>query len=79
MPRSTTFFLFGTIFAGNARHTTEQIKCELVKYHVSDARHDPLVGLVQVVQAHFSSAITSEAGREVVYTGSSHLIEAQLE
>lgn len=59
---------------GKARPKHERIVCELVKYQVSDARHYPLVGPAQLVQAHFESTVTSEAGREVVYSDSSHLI-----
>lgn len=65
--------------AGKARGTTKQIKCELVKYQVSDARYFPLVGPAQLVQIRFKSIINSDVGREVVYTSNSHLIETQLE
>lgn len=60
--------------AGKARPKLERIECELVKYQVSDARRYPLVGLAQLAQAHFKSTITSEAGREVAFSDSSHLI-----
>lgn len=62
-----------------ARPKNERIQCELVKYQVSDARHYPLVGPAQLAQAHFKSTVTSEAGREVVYSDSSYLIRAQPE
>ncbi|TXT33299.1 MAG: hypothetical protein FD138_1915 [Planctomycetota bacterium] len=59
---------------GKARPKNERIECELVKYQVSDARHYPLVGPAQLVQAQFKSTLTSEAGREVVFSDSSHLL-----
>ena len=59
---------------GKARPKHERIECELVKYQVSEARHYPLVGPAQLVHAHFKSTVTSEAGREVVHSDSSHLI-----
>ncbi len=59
---------------GKARPKHERIECELVKYQVSEARLYPLVGPAQLVQAHFKSTITSEAGRDVIYSDSSQLI-----
>lgn len=64
---------------GKARPQRERIECELVKYQVSEARHYPLVGPAQLVQTHFKSTVTSEAGREVVYSDSSHLIRVPTE
>ncbi|MFM9962207.1 MAG: hypothetical protein ACKV2Q_13400 [Planctomycetaceae bacterium] len=64
---------------GKARPKHERIECELVKYQVSEARHYPLVGPAQLVRTRFKSTITSEAGREVVYSDTSHLIRVLTE
>ena len=71
--------ILGSMPEAKSRPKIERIQCELVKYQMSDARFYPLVGQAQLVQTHFKSTITSDAGREVVYTDTSHLIRAQPE
>ncbi len=64
---------------GKDRPINERIQCELVKSQVSNARHYPLVGQAHLVQAHFKSTLSSDAGRDVVYSDTSHLIRTQPE